>query len=40
MLLVCHGVASRVIHSYFVDMTNQQFADCLLGNCEIREYEL
>ena len=33
-------VASRVIHSYFVDMTNQQFADCLLGNCEIREYEL
>ena len=40
VLLVCHGVASRVIHSYFVDMTNQQFAACLLGNCEIREYEL
>lgn len=39
VLLVCHGAVSRVIRSYFVDMTNEQFFGYLAGNCELVEYE-
>jgi len=37
-LLVTHGGIARVIHSYFNDMTNDEFAGFFLGNCEIKEY--
>lgn len=40
VLLVCHGVVSRVIHSYFADMTNEEFYNFRLENCELREYEM
>lgn len=40
VLLVCHGVVSRVIHSYFADMTNEEFYNYRLENCELQEYEL
>ena len=39
VLLVCHGAVSRVIRSYFMDMTNDQFFGYLAGNCELVEYE-
>jgi len=40
VLFVCHGAVSRVIRSYFVDMTNEEFFSYLAGNCELVEYEL
>lgn len=40
LLLVSHGGVCRMIHSYFYDMTNEEFAELSLGNCEIREYTL
>ena len=38
-LLVAHNGISRVVNSYFFDMTNEEFAAFGIGNCEIREYE-
>lgn len=40
VLLVCHGMVCRVIHSYFVDMDNDALLDYRLENCQIEEYEL
>ena len=40
VLFVCHGAVSRVIRSYFVDMTNEEFFGYLAGNCELVEYEM
>ncbi|MCI9618047.1 MAG: histidine phosphatase family protein [Eubacterium sp.] len=38
-LLVAHNGISRIVESYFRDMTNEEFADFRIKNCEIREYE-
>lgn len=38
-LLVAHNGISRVINSYFYDMTNEEFAAFGIKNCEIRKYE-
>lgn len=38
-LLVAHNGISRVIHSYFYDMTNEEYAAFGIRNCEIRKYE-
>ena len=38
-LLVAHNGISRVIQSYFYDMTNEEYAAFGIKNCEIREYE-
>ena len=40
VLLVSHGGVCRVMHTYFNDMTNDEFYNFLLDNCEFREYEL
>lgn len=40
VLFVCHGAVSRVIRSYFVDMTNEEFFGYLAGNCELVGYDL
>lgn len=40
VLLVCHGGVCRVIHTYFRDMTNEEFFRYSLGNCMLEEYEL
>lgn len=37
-LLVAHNGISRIIHSYFNDMTNEEFAEFGIKNCEICEY--
>ena len=37
-LLVAHGGIGRVINSYFYDMTNEQFANFSIKNCELKEY--
>ena len=38
-LLVAHNGISRVIESYFRDMTNEEYARFGIGNCEIRRYD-
>jgi len=38
-LLVAHNGISRAIQSYFVDMTNEEFAKFGIKNCEIRKFE-
>ena len=37
-LLVAHNGISRIVQSYFYDMTNEEFAHFGIKNCEIREY--
>lgn len=38
-ILVAHNGISRVIHSYFQDMTNQEYAAFGIPNCAILRYE-
>ena len=38
VLLVCHGGVSRMIHSYFYDMTNEEFPVFGLENCQVAKY--
>ena len=38
-LLVAHNGISRVIQSYFYDMTNEEFAAFGIKNCELRKFE-
>ena len=38
-LLVAHNGISRVVNSYFFDMTNEEFAKFGIKNCEIRKFE-
>ena len=38
-LLVAHNGISRVVHSYFYDMENEEFAKFGIKNCEILKYE-
>ena len=40
VLVVCHGGVCRVIESYFHDMTNEEYFQFSMGNCEVREYQL
>lgn len=37
-LLVAHNGIARVVHSYFNDMTNEEYAAFGIKNCEIRKY--
>lgn len=37
-LLVAHNGIARVVHSYFNDMTNEEYAVFGMKNCEIRKY--
>lgn len=37
-MLVAHNGIARVVHSYFNDMTNEEYAAFGIRNCEIREY--
>ena len=38
-ILVAHNGIARVVHSYFFDMTNEEYAAFGAGNCEILTYE-
>lgn len=40
VLLVCHGAVCRVLHTYFYDMTNEEFFYYSPSNGEVMEYEL
>lgn len=39
ILLVSHGGVCRIIETYFNDMTNDEFLNFFMGNCEVRVYE-
>ena len=38
-LLVAHNGISRVVNSYFYDMTNEDYAAFGIRNCELKRYE-
>ncbi len=38
-LLVAHNGIARVVNSYFCDMTNKEYSNFKLKNCEILKYE-
>lgn len=38
-LLVAHNGIARVVHSYFHDMTNDEYAAYKMKNCELKIYE-
>lgn len=38
-LLAAHNGISRVIRSYFEDMTNEEYAAYGIGNCDVLEFE-
>lgn len=40
VLLACHGGVCRVIRSYFLPMTNEEFASYSPENCSLECYEL
>lgn len=40
VLVVCHGGIIRAIHSYFNDVSNDDFYKMTTGNCEIKKYIL
>lgn len=40
VLLVCHGGVCRMVRSYFMDMTNEEYGGCHASNAELVEYEL
>ena len=39
ILIVAHGGMSRIVHSYFCDMENDEFVAYGLQNCELAKYE-
>ena len=39
-LLVAHNGISRVIRSYFHDMTNEEYAAYGIGNCDVLEFDI
>lgn len=39
ILIISHGGISRIIESYFRDVSVEEYADMLLDNCEIRGFE-
>ena len=38
-ILVAHNAVSRSVHSYFHDMTNHEYANFRVGNCQIVRYD-
>ena len=40
VLLVCHGGVCRVLRTYFVDMSNEDFRAFSMGNCALEEFQL
>ena len=37
-ILVAHNGIARAVHSYFYDMTNEEYAASGMKNCQLREY--
>lgn len=40
VLLVCHGGVCRMVRSYFMDLTNEEYSSYFADNAELVEYEL
>lgn len=38
-LLIAHNGISRIVESYFRDMSNEEFAACGIRNAEVKVYE-
>lgn len=40
VLLLTHGSVCRVIHTYFHELSNEEFYKYYISNCELKEYAL
>ena len=40
ILLICHGFAARAVHRYCCDLSFEEMASFVLGNCEVVSYTL
>jgi probable phosphoglycerate mutase len=40
VLIVSHGGVCRVIHTYFNDMTTDEYSSWFMGNCQLIEYNI
>ena len=40
VLLVCHGGVCRMVRSYFMDLTNDEYSDYFAPNAELVEYDM
>ena len=40
VLLVCHGGVCRMVRSFFLDLTNEEYSGYFADNAELVEYEL
>lgn len=40
VLIVCHASMMRVLNSYFVSVTNDEFFEFDMDNCQVAEYEI
>ena len=38
VILVAHNGITRMVESYFKEMTNEEFSSCGIKNCEIKRY--
>ena len=38
-MLVAHNGIARVVHSYFYEMTNEEYAGFGVENCAVKEYQ-
>ena len=38
--IICHGGICRIIRTYFIDMSNDEFFNYTLENGKLEEYEL
>lgn len=39
VILVAHNGITRMVESYFREMTNEEFSSCGIKNCEIKRYD-
>lgn len=40
VLFVCHNGVCRIVNTYFMDVTNEEFFNYELGNAELAEYDI
>ena len=39
VILVAHNGITRMVESYFREMSNEEFSSCGIKNCEIKRYD-
>jgi len=40
VLIVCHGTFARILSTYFIEYTDEEYQEVSWQNCEVREFEI